>query len=381
MTVERRLRGFRAPDEEQAADRAWDVIRAVELDSEPRRPRALGRRIALAPALVVIVALVSLSPAGAQVGRWIDQALGVKRASPALFSLPAPGSVLVSAADGTWTVGADGAKRNLGSWSSASWSPHGTFVAVASGDQLAAVDPHGRVRWALSRAAVADPRWYAPTGYRIAYLSGTTLRVVVGDGTGDRALAGHVARVAPAWRGGSPYELAYMTAGGRLVVRDADTGRVAWTQRITGHVRLLEWTSDGSRLIVLTDHAAEIRDAGGRLVARTDLSLYGPIDSGALSPDGKSLALVRESVGEVSLLDLTHGGPPRRVFAGDGVDQVVFSPDGRWLLVSWPAADQWIFVRIGGAPRVVAASRIAEQFAPGSRARGFPQLDGWCCAR
>ena len=69
---------------------------------------------------------------------------------------------------------------------------------------------------------------------------------------------------------------------------------------------------------------------------------------------------------------------PRRVLAGVGLQQVAWSPDGKWLLASWPAADQWVFIRVAGAPRITAVSRIEQQFSAGA-GRGFPQLDGWCC--
>jgi hypothetical protein len=65
----------------------------------------------------------------------------------------------------------------------------------------------------------------------------------------------------------------------------------------------------------------------------------------------------------------------RVVFRGTGVfDQAVRSPDGRWLLVTWPTADQWVFVRPGTPRRIVGASRISVQFG------GFPRVQGWCCA-
>jgi len=70
------------------------------------------------------------------------------------------------------------------------------------------------------------------------------------------------------------------------------------------------------------------------------------------------------------------------VFSGAGLRQLAWSPDGRWLLISWPQADQWVFVRVAGKPRIVAVSHIAEQFgAHASAGRGFPRLDGWCCQR
>jgi hypothetical protein len=66
----------------------------------------------------------------------------------------------------------------------------------------------------------------------------------------------------------------------------------------------------------------------------------------------------------------------RVVFRGTGsFDQAVRSPDGRWLLVTWPTADQWVFVRPGTPRRIVGASRISVQFG------GFPRVQGWCCAR
>jgi hypothetical protein len=74
---------------------------------------------------------------------------------------------------------------------------------------------------------------------------------------------------------------------------------------------------------------------------------------------GNSL-LVRDRGGVHTLLV-----PPSRV-AG-----IAWSPDGRWLLTSLPAADQWVFVQTRGARRVLAVSHIRRQFG------GEPSLDGW----
>ena len=51
---------------------------------------------------------------------------------------------------------ADGSIRHMGAWQQASWSPHGLFVAVSSGDRLAAVDPRGNVRWSIARPGISD---------------------------------------------------------------------------------------------------------------------------------------------------------------------------------------------------------------------------------
>ena len=110
-----------------------------------------------------------------------------------------------------------------------------------AGRQLTAVDPVGTVRWSLAaQRPVSNPTW-SPSGIRVAYTSGNSLRVVAGDGTGDRLLVGRVASVAPAWRplsepvpagqvaiGPRTNVLAYVDRRGRVTVRDVDTGGVLW---------------------------------------------------------------------------------------------------------------------------------------------------------
>ena len=361
------LRDFRAPDEPGAERRAWTVVRAAYLEREPvRRPRS-RRGLLLAPALAVAAAVLVLSPAGAKVGRIITHALGVAHAAHALYSLPSPGRILMSGPGGTWTAAADGSTRHLGSWQQASWSPHGLYVAVASADRLAAVDPHGDIRWAIARPDVSDPRWYSPSGYRVAYLSAGTLRLIAGDGTGDRPLAFHVAPVAPAWRPAAalgPFEVAYATDGNRVVVRNADSGAVLWTVASRGKPRELLWSGDGRRLVVVSSRSVRTYTDRGALLATVHIAA----SDAALAPDGRTLALV------LGHRQVIVAG--RQLFAGAGVRTVSFSPDGHWLLVDWPAANQWVFVRVAGAPHVTAVSRISQQFS----VRGaFPQFDGWCC--
>ncbi len=382
------LREFRAPDEGGTERRAWNVVHDAYLEREPAPSRTRTRlRLALVPVLAVIAAGLVLSPAGATVGRLITKALGVRHAAPMLSSLPSSGRILLSGAGGTWTAAADGSIRHIGDWRDASWSPHGLYVAVASADRLAAVDPRGDIRWAIARPGVSDPRWFSPTGYRIAYLSAGTLRVIAGDGTNDRLLAARVADVAPAWRTDYPFELAYVTPGNRIVVRDADTGLVLWTTPALGaRPRVLMWSNDGQRLVAVTAHAMRTYSgSGGR---PTILNLPGPpVGNAALSRDGKQVALVRGRDQVVLVQAGSASSPVRQLLADAGLRDVSWSPNGKWLLVSWPAADQWVFVQTVGAPRVAAVGRIAQQFsgssatasAAGSAAAHFPQLEGWCC--
>jgi hypothetical protein len=91
-------------------------------------------------------------------------------------------------------------------------------------------------------------------------------------------------------------------------------------------------------------------------------------------PGSHRLAIARRN--EIVLLDADRlGGKPRRLFTGAGpFERIAWSPDGRWLLVSWPAADQWVFVRADGSS-IRAAANVTEQF----RSRLFPRVEGWCC--
>jgi hypothetical protein len=377
--AKRVLREFRAPDEGGAERRAWSVVRDAYLEREPARGRTRKRApLALAPVLAVIAAGLVLSPAGATVGRLITKALGVRHAAPMLSSLPSAGRVLLSGPGGTWTAAADGSLRRLGVWEQASWSPHGLYVAVASAGRLAAVDPHGNVRWAIARPEVSDPRWFSPSGYRVAYLSAGTLRVIAGDGSDDHLVAAGAADVAPAWRPGYSFQLAYVTAQDRLVVRDGDTRQLIWTGALGARPREVMWSGDGSRLIVVSDHSVTIyAGSGGRPTIR---HLPGaPVGDAALSPDGKRLALVLGGDRLVALRAGSASSPVRQLLAVAGLRQVSWSPNGKWLLASLPVADQWVFVRAAGPARVAAVAHIAQQFSSGDSAKSFPQLEGWCC--
>lgn len=376
------LRRFRAPEEAGAEDRAWQVIRGAYHERTPvARRRFRPRRVGALAAGAVLVGGLVLSPAGASVRRLISHVLGVQHAAPAIFSLPAPGRLLVSGAGGTWTVDGDGSTRRVGAWPEASFSPHGLYLTVVGADELAAVTPRGTPRWVLARRQVADPRWFPPTGYRVAYLSGTDLRVVAGDGTRDHLLSRAVAPIAPAWRPGYPYQLAYLSAAGALVVRDDQSGRKIWSASPRVSVTGLDWSADGQRLLVLSRREVLLYDPGGRVVWTRRAPQGGPIVDGALSPNGGKLALVSGGPGGQAVIVDLHAGhaAARRILAGSGLSRLDWSPNGRWLVISWPAADQWVFVRVAGRPRIYAVSRISEHFSTGV-STAFPRLEGWCCS-
>ena len=353
------------------------MVSAVYGDRSVRRLRRSWVRVGLVPAIVLTAGVLALTPAGATVHRWIVQTI-VAHPRPQLVSLPASGRILVAGPGGAWTVAADGSRHRLGPGAQATWSPHGLYVAVAGAGQLSALTPTGTTVWSVARPDVRQPRWFGPNGYRVAYLSAGTLRVIAGDGTGDRMLAGDVGAAAPAWRPAHAYALAYVRRPATIVVRDVDTGRVAWSRHLASAPQLLSWSADGGRLLVLTPSAAWLFDGSGRLV-RHLAATAGPFRAGALSANGAQLALLDDRAVTVTSL-VRPSSSPRVVLTAPGARQLAWSPDNRWILVSWPPADEWVFVHAAGVPRVIAMSRIAEQFGARRSARGFPSLEGWCCA-
>lgn len=363
----RRLRETPMPDEAEARERARAVVAASFEDIEPARPRPRAARRALVVAIPLLLALAlgALTPPGQAVGDWVRR---VVRADPpprpTAFTLPAPGRLLVSSARGAWIVERDGSRRRLGAYREATWSAFGRFVAAAAGTDLVAVDRKGSERWTISRPQrIADPRW-APSGYRVAYRAGRELRVVAGDGTGDRRLAARVAPVAPAWRPGGRHVLVWVDRRGAVRVADVDTGdelrrlgpdRTSRLERddpgparsVAGDpVRELSWSASGRRLLALSPRALRILDvATGR--ARTISAPAGrTFAAAAFAPAGPARIATIDYDPRARRSALRLDG--RTLFAGAGrFTDLAWSPDGRWLLVAWEDANQWIFVRAG----------------------------------
>ncbi len=356
-----RLRDLRAPDEAASEERSWELVRAAYAErGVPPRPSRRTRRLVLAVVGGAVALAIGLSPAGAKVADLVGDAVGIGEpdAKPALRSLPAEGELMVSAPSGLWVVSDDGSKRLLGEYGEGAWSPNGLYVVAAAGRELVALEPDGDVRWAYSAPGeVHDPRWVGTAlDTRIAYRSGDDLRVIVGDGNGDtdRLIARDVAPVAPAWRpvtdeSGTfgPYVLTYVDGSGHVRTVDADTGERRPTTRL-----------DRLRLAAAGDREGVRR---------------------ALSPAGDEVATLERVGASSRLFSGPIGGRPRPLFSARGdLTGPTWSPDGRWVLVGWPAADQWLMIEAERPHTPVPFGRISEQFDPGDTGRAhFPRVEGW----
>lgn len=392
------LREELIPGAAEAERRGLGLVTRAYAERQPRRQPVRPRRLAIAIAVTALLAALILSPAGAAVRDWVDDVFtaGVRHAEPALTEIPGGGKLLIQSQPGPWVVQPDGSRRLLGNYREATWSPHGLFVAVAAGRALSAIEPDGTPRWSISASdRIDDPRW-SPSGFRIAYRAGSTLRVTRADGTKDALVGPASAAVAPAWFPPGLHLLAYVDGRRRVVIAETDTGRKIDPVGASPGVVGLDWSADGHELVEFSRRAIWIRDvrmsklaSSLRLEAarRIPLPAAAAVRAAAFSPRGRTIAvLLDRSLGpgpprsEALLID-PAGGPARRLFGVSGhLTELAWSPDGRRLLLAWPAADQWLFVPVARSASLRAIGDVAATFAPGRSSRApFPRIEGWCC--
>jgi hypothetical protein len=173
-------------------------------------------------------------------------------------------------------------------------------------------------------------------------------------------------QIPPTWRPGPGFALALVPPSGTVHLVDLDGCVSLWFSAQFRGPRRLEWSGDGTRLLLVTTRAIRVLDARSGSLVRGERAV-----DATFRPGTRELALIRHR-GEAS--EVLVGN--RVVFRGHGKLQgLTWSPDGRWLLVGWPAADQWVFVRADGKS-IRAVANVSEQF----RSRSFPRVEGWCCA-
>lgn len=393
------LREEPIPGAAEAERRGLDLVERAYAGRRPERQAVRLPRLAIALAVAALLAALVLSPAGAAVRDWVDDVFtaGVRHAEPALTEIPGGGKLLIQAQRGPWAVQADGSRRLLGRYREATWSPHGLFVAAAAGRALSAIEPDGTPRWSISASdRISDPRW-SPSGFRIAYRTGSALRVVRADGTKDALVGSAGAAVPPAWFPPGLHLLAYVDGGHRVVVAETDANRNMDAVGASPGVVGLGWSSSGHELVEFSRRNIWIRDVRMSKLAsslqleparRIPLPATAVVRAAAFAPRGRTIAvLLDRSLGpgpprsEALLVD-PAGGSTRRLFGVSGhLTELAWSPDGRLLLLAWPAADQWLFVPTESGARLRAIGDIAAVFAPGNANRAtYPRVQGWCCA-
>jgi dipeptidyl aminopeptidase/acylaminoacyl peptidase len=287
-------------------------------------------------------------------------------------------------------MGDDGARRQLRGFGDATWSPGGLYLAAARGDELVALDPQGTVRWTRPASGpVSVPRW-SPDGYRVAYRSGSELRVAVGDNSDDWLLARAVGSAPPAWKPlPAPAEqvLAFV-ARGRVRIVQVDTRRELGRTPPGPEPREIWWARDGQRLVTVTADSVRVHGPRGRLLRTVALPRGLEAAGSVMGPGGRSLAVLAErtgaaAAGELLVVRVDRAAPPRRLLSMPGsFEGLSWSIDGSVLVVGRPGADQWLYVRPRGSARLQSVEGVRNRFAGGARPRtgAFPRPAGWCYA-
>jgi WD40 repeat protein len=382
--VRRSLVSVVVPGELEARRRGWTVVREVFDDLEPVPPPVSRRWPIFAAAAAVVVIAAAITPPGRAVLGGVRDAIGrekvvgVKGAQPSLFSLPAKGRVLAVSTRGPWVINPDGSKRLLGAYRAAAWSPFGKYIVATKVNQLDTLEPGGRLHWSIAKPGITDARWGGTaTDTRIAYLSGSALHVIGGNGEGDRILVAKAAPVAPSWKAGDEHVLVYATPDRHVRIVDTDSGHVVGGWQ--GGPKQLAFSPDGKAILARSSKAIDTYSAIGFHTAHLT---GGKFVDAAWAPTAGTLAYVTfDPVAQRSTVwavDRSGAGRPQQLFGGAGrIGSVTWSPDGRWVLASWDSADQWVFIRSGdGATKVVARSSISEQL-NGHPGGAFPAVAGW----
>jgi hypothetical protein len=351
MRLEDRLRHAAAPDAGGAHERARRVVLAA---APPQRRR---RRLPLVAGSALVLGL-AVTPPGEAVARWVRDLVSGAKPAPLVTHvghLPRfDGQVLATGPAGAFLVDSDGARRRLGDYASAVWSPHGRFVAVARADTLRAIDPEGAARWTVTTSApVTAPRW-SPDGYRIAYRRDDDLRVVAGDGSGDRPLVDSVTSVPAAWRPGSTHEVAVERAGGALELWSADAGTLIWS-RSTSTVRALRWRSAGRLDVVTTEGITTLDGTTGTVIEQH--GVRADVTRAAISSARGRVALV---YGRRVVVDARE-----RLVADGAIKSLTWSPRGDVLLAA--TARQWYFIPVRAGS--ISAAGVT----------GIDRVVDWCC--
>ena len=387
MSAEDRLRDATAPDEEGARERALLRLRADERAPRGRARRAAGAPRAAAPWRGASAVVGARSPPrSARPARRSPTGSG-RRSGCARSSPPTARRAPTGRPPAGGCSCRPPARRGSSSRAaSAGGSARGAarrgrrtarFVIAWKGRRLAALDRRGKVRWSLQRPAAGAAR--ALVAERLPRRLPLGRRPARGRRRRHRRPPPRTARASRRWPGGRAGRTCSPTPPAATSTSlDVDSGvRLARIQlprrlrpdRLVGrrHAPVRQPPPLDRRLRRARAPHRPHPDAG-----RQTVTTFVPARGGSLVAVAR-----RDRTVERGRAD-GPGSRDRVLFRADGrFSRLRFSPSGRWLLVAWPLADQWVYLRPGasGAARVLAAPRVTRRFS----GRGFPQLQGWCC--
>ena len=143
------------------------------------------------------------------------------------------------------------------------------------------------------------------------------------------------------------------------------TARPWRTRRLVG-LTGLAWAPDGDRLAAVAQGRLIVLDVQERAV-RTLMG--GGVQQVAWSSRAPKFAVVRTTAGRSEVV-VRRGREARVLFSTPGtLGAPVWSPDAVRLLVPWPDADQWLFLRPHGFGRPsIPVANVARQFLCPARA-------------
>jgi hypothetical protein len=270
-----------------------------------------------------------------------------------------------------------------------SWKPVAA-VAVALVALAGLLSPPGRAVLDEIREVVgvegAEPALFSlPTGGRLLVTSDAGAWVVERDGS--KRLLGDYREAS--W---SPFGAFVVASRANELVALEPDGDVRWSLA-RPDVRLPRWggsrtdtriayfSGGALRVVVGNGKSDRLLDRGAALRAPVwrpgpgHVLVYARRDGSIRAVDADSGAAV-PFAGAAELLREPADAPLQRLLGRGEFSRPVGSPDGRWLAVGWPEADQLVFVRVRGGRQLRAVSDVSAQF----RSRSSPTISGWCCA-
>ena len=367
--LKERCSELRAPNENEAGERGWAVVRAAY--ESQREPVAWPRRHVrplVAGALVAAVVAAALSPPGRSVVHSLREAVGVKHgASRSSSRCRRPGELLVTQPQGPWLVRDDGSRgcsattatRPSPRTASSSRPPERTSSSRSTRRATSAGRSPGR-----PRASRPGPGRARTRGSPTSRAGSCASSRATGPATTPSA-APH-----PSRRRGSPVEAACSRTRTDEARWSTTSTRDHVLRTLPNVPTKLAWSDDGSVALVLA--APHARLPGSKVVAADDPS-DATFDRAPPSSRNAEVAAVRPAGEGSNVFSLMTG---RTLFRGTGVFGQVACVAGRPLAARHVADREPVGVcPTAGLAVSSGVSRISAQF------EGFPRVVGWCCAR